>query len=177
MHKFVVRAATLVALVVCAHAAQDIAGSWQGTLKVGRDVRLIVEISKSENGGWNAMLYSIDQGEGMRADSVTLEGLTVKISLNMIHGAYEGTLSEDGGTMKGTWTQGKPLPLDLARATKETAWTHDQSPHTIRFVTVDKDVRLEVLDWGGSGRALVFLAGLGNTAVSAGIKRPHFYRF
>jgi len=65
----------------------------------------------------------------------------------------------------------------LARATKETAWTHDQSPHTIRFVTVDKDVRLEVLDWGGSGRALVFLAGLGNTAVSAGIKRPHFYRF
>ena len=165
MYKFVVRAATLVALVGCAHAAQDIAGSWQGTLKVGRELRLIVEISKSENGGWNAMLYSIDQGtEGMRADSVTLEGSAVKISLNMIHGAYEGTLSEDGGTMKGTWTQGKPLPLDLARATKETTWTRDPSPHTIRFVTVDKDVRLEVLDWGGSGRALVFLAGLGNTA-------------
>ncbi len=89
MHKFVLRAATLVALVVCAHAAQDIAGSWQGTLKVGRDVRLIVEISKSENGGWNAMLYSIDQGtEGMRADSATLEGSAVKISVNMIHGAY-----------------------------------------------------------------------------------------
>jgi len=29
---------------------------------------------------------------------------------------------------------------------------------------VDKDVRLEVLDWGGSGRPVVLLAGWGNTA-------------
>jgi non-heme chloroperoxidase len=40
----------------------------------------------------------------------------------------------------------------------------DPSPHTVQFVTVDKDVRLEVLNWGGSGRPLVFLAGGGNTA-------------
>jgi non-heme chloroperoxidase len=40
----------------------------------------------------------------------------------------------------------------------------DSSPHTVQFVTVDKDVKLEVLDWGGTGRPLVFLAGLGNTA-------------
>src|ERR1700719_1848684 len=41
---------------------------------------------------------------------------------------------------------------------------HDPSPHTLQFVTVDKKVKLEVLDWGGSGRPLVLLAGLGNTA-------------
>jgi non-heme chloroperoxidase len=41
---------------------------------------------------------------------------------------------------------------------------HDPSPHTVRFVTVDQDVKLEVLDWGGSGRGLVLLAGLGSTA-------------
>ena len=40
----------------------------------------------------------------------------------------------------------------------------DPSPHSTRFVTVDKDVRLEVLDWGGSGRPIVLLAGGGNTA-------------
>src|SRR5271168_5402177 len=40
----------------------------------------------------------------------------------------------------------------------------DPSPHTTRFITVDRDVRLEVLDWGGSGRAIVLLAGGGNTA-------------
>jgi pimeloyl-ACP methyl ester carboxylesterase len=41
---------------------------------------------------------------------------------------------------------------------------HDPSPHTVRFVTVDQKVPLEVLDWGGSGRAVVLLAGGGNTA-------------
>jgi non-heme chloroperoxidase len=35
--------------------------------------------------------------------------------------------------------------------------------HRIAFVTVQPDVRLEVLDWGGRGPALVFLAGFGNT--------------
>jgi non-heme chloroperoxidase len=41
---------------------------------------------------------------------------------------------------------------------------HDPSSHRVQFVTVDENVRLEVLDWGGSGRTLVLLSGLGNTA-------------
>jgi pimeloyl-ACP methyl ester carboxylesterase len=40
----------------------------------------------------------------------------------------------------------------------------DPSPHTTRLVTVDDGVQLEVLDWGGSGPAIVLLAGLGATA-------------
>lgn len=36
---------------------------------------------------------------------------------------------------------------------------HDLSPHRTQFVSVAPDVQLEVLDWGGSGRPLVFLAG------------------
>jgi non-heme chloroperoxidase len=40
----------------------------------------------------------------------------------------------------------------------------DPSPHVARFVAVDTDVRLEVLDWGGSGRPVVLLAGGGDTA-------------
>ena len=40
----------------------------------------------------------------------------------------------------------------------------DPSPHVVRFIPVDNGVKLEVLDWGGSGRAMVLLAGLGNTA-------------
>ena len=40
----------------------------------------------------------------------------------------------------------------------------DPSPHTTQFVAVDNGVRLEVLDWGGSGRPIVLLAGGGNTA-------------
>ena len=33
----------------------------------------------------------------------------------------------------------------------------DPSPHQVRWITVDSSVRLEVLDWGGSGPPLVLL--------------------
>jgi pimeloyl-ACP methyl ester carboxylesterase len=49
-------------------------------------------------------------------------------------------------------------------AAQEPAVWYDPSPHSVQFIKVDGDVRLEVLDWGGSGRPLVLLAGLGNTA-------------
>jgi len=35
--------------------------------------------------------------------------------------------------------------------------------HRVRHVTIAPSVQLEVLDWGGSGPAMVFLAGFGNT--------------
>lgn len=40
----------------------------------------------------------------------------------------------------------------------------DGSPHAVRFVVVEAGIKVEVLDWGGSGRPVVFLAGLGGTA-------------
>jgi len=43
------------------------------------------------------------------------------------------------------------------------AW-RDPSPHSVVFVNVGNNINLEVLDWGGSGRPLVLLAGIGNTA-------------
>jgi pimeloyl-ACP methyl ester carboxylesterase len=43
------------------------------------------------------------------------------------------------------------------------AWT-DPSHHRVRMVTVAPRVSLEVLDWGGAGDPVVFLAGLGNSA-------------
>ncbi|HEY4047057.1 MAG TPA: alpha/beta hydrolase [Acidobacteriaceae bacterium] len=50
----------------------------------------------------------------------------------------------------------------------------DSSPPTAQFVTVDKDVKLEVLDWGGTGRPMVFLAGQGNTAHNFDRFAPQF---
>ena len=52
----------------------------------------------------------------------------------------------------------------LASACVAHAPWRDPSPHQVRLVTVDKSVRLEVLDWGGSGRNVVLLAGFGHTA-------------
>lgn len=40
----------------------------------------------------------------------------------------------------------------------------DPSKPTVQMISVERDVRLEVLDWGGIGRNLVLLAGLGDNA-------------
>jgi non-heme chloroperoxidase len=40
---------------------------------------------------------------------------------------------------------------------QETPNWRDPSPHEVRFVIVDSSVRLEVLDWGGMGRPILFV--------------------
>jgi non-heme chloroperoxidase len=52
------------------------------------------------------------------------------------------------------------FPLVLAAQDE----TSDTSPHTQCFVEVEPGVELEVLDWGGTGRPVVLLAGRGSTA-------------
>jgi pimeloyl-ACP methyl ester carboxylesterase len=47
---------------------------------------------------------------------------------------------------------------------QQSASWRDPSSHTVRFVSVEKNVRLEVLDWGGTGQPVLLLAGGGNTA-------------
>lgn len=158
----------LILLAAAALSAQDLNGNWQGALKVGTlQLRVILRVAKNDSGAWKASLCSIDQspdwGAGIPVTSIALQGSGVKFAVDQIHGSYEGTLSANANTITGTWTQGAPLPLELRRATPETAF-RDPSPHNIQFVTVDKGVKLEVLDWGGTGRPVVLLAGLGNSA-------------
>ena len=55
----------------------------------------------------------------------------------------------------------------------ESTWV-DESPHTVSLIAVSPDVQLEVLDWGGAGEALVFLAGLSMNAHSFDGIAPRF---
>jgi non-heme chloroperoxidase len=149
--------------------AQDITGNWQGTLTPpqGRPLRTVLQVTHDDSGALKAKIYSIDQGPvGDWVDSITVQNSTVKFVVGMLQLSYEGKLSPDANSITGTWTQGSPLPLHFQKATKATAWPMptDPSPHTVQLVTVEPGVKLEVLDWGGTGRPLVFLAGLGDTA-------------
>lgn len=65
--------------------------------------------------------------------------------------------------------------LIILMATPVVAAT-DKSPHKVEFVTVDGNVKLEVLDWGGRGTPIVFLAGLGDTAHNFDDFAPKFTR-
>jgi pimeloyl-ACP methyl ester carboxylesterase len=161
----------LTALVLCSGgaSAQDLSGDWQGALAPA--LRLILHVEKSDGATWKATLASIDQspdrGAAMPVDAVTLQGSTLDFSIAAIRGSYSGTVATDGNSIDGTWSQGQALPLSFVRATPETAWK-DPSPHSVRFVTVDTNVKLEVLQWAGPQasdvRTLVLVPGLGNTA-------------
>jgi non-heme chloroperoxidase len=151
--------------------AQDISGDWQGTLKgaaQGSNLRLVVRITKDGTSNASGRFYSIDQPpeglDGIPFTSLTVQNSEFRFSIGSLHASYEGKLSADGNSIDGTWRGRRELPLEFRRATKETAWAFETPQHTISFVTVDQDVKLEVLDFGGSGRPIIFLAGLGSTA-------------
>ena len=48
--------------------------------------------------------------------------------------------------------------LALRPGAQSSGARRDPSPHQVRWVTVDSSIKLEVLDWGGSGPPLVLLA-------------------
>jgi uncharacterized protein (TIGR03435 family) len=128
------------------NAAQDIAGTWQGTLHVGKDLRTVIKITKADGGGYKAVFYSIDQtGQGFPATTITLDGSTVKYSLNAFDLKYEGKLSADGKTIGGTSTQGgNSLPLTLTRATPETEWAIPEPPPVIPPMAANANPSFEV---------------------------------
>jgi non-heme chloroperoxidase len=55
----------------------------------------------------------------------------------------------------------------------------DPSPHNATMITVQPNVAVEMLDWGGSGKSLVLIAGIGGTAHTfddfALLLTPHFH--
>lgn len=156
-----------------ADSALDITGTWQGTLQFRAtdqhpqiDLRLVVKISKTDAGTLEAVWYSIDQGaQSLSMETITFQNGVLKFKSSLIDRSYEGKMSDDGKSIAGTWMEGTtPVSLSFERATKSTAWVIDSSRHSVQFVTVEPGVKLEVLDWGGTGRSLVLLSGLGNDA-------------
>ena len=79
--------------------------------------------------------------------------------LGRTHAALQGMMSKHGWPIlliaMAACRADRPATADPGR---------DSSPHTVQMVAVAPGVSLEVLDWGGTGRPLVLLAGLHNTA-------------
>jgi hypothetical protein len=109
---------------------RDLSGQWQGTLQTAEGLRNVLKIARSENGGWTAKLYSIDQApEPIPMSSILFCGSELRFSVDAVQGSYLGKLTPDGQSIAGAWTQrGKVSPLDLYRATAETAWPTDGPP-------------------------------------------------
>jgi pimeloyl-ACP methyl ester carboxylesterase len=142
--------------------AQNIAGQWQGTLQTPHPLRVVLNVSIGSAGKLQAYDVSIDQSpDHIPVTTISMTHGELDFSIAMIQGSYHGKLSADGSRIDGTWTQGSALPLNFERATEATSWL---TKSKTRLVAVAPGVSLEVIDWGGSGPPLIFLAGLGNTA-------------
>ncbi|MGA2438986.1 MAG: alpha/beta fold hydrolase [Acidobacteriaceae bacterium] len=97
-------------------AQSQLAGDWQGTLKIGgSSLRLVFHITGSQD-KLTATIDSLDQGaKGIPTTSVTVSGDLLTISATSIGGEFKGKVSTDGNTIDGTWTQGGSIPLVLGR--------------------------------------------------------------
>jgi non-heme chloroperoxidase len=167
------------ALLALPARASDISGTWQADGKPQR----VLKIHKTAHGYAGEFHNLGDEAPGAtRNDTIS----TIVLSANSIHfaldkaeGTFDGVLSDDGKTIAGTWKMlyGPPSqPLSFAHAAKQDEWVIDASPHKASFVTVQPGIKLEVLDWGGSGPPLIFLSCLGNTAHTFDTLAPQFTR-
>jgi hypothetical protein len=119
-----------------------------------RQARLILRFTKSDIGQYSAFLISVDEGgfdDPIRTSAVVIRGTNLTVTFASTGATYQARVSPDGRTLSGTWSQRSPITLEFSRATAENRW-RDPSPHIERFIPVQTDVVLEVLDWGGSGR-------------------------
>jgi uncharacterized protein (TIGR03435 family) len=143
----------LIGLVVAAASsaalhAQDIAGTWQGTLQPpggNQTLRIVIQISKGTDQSLKAVLNSIDQpAPPFNAGSITFQNSVLKFTVPAIGGTYEGRMNSDGNLISGTWTQGPPMPLNLNRATPQTAWAIPEPPPPPKPMAADANLVFEV---------------------------------
>ena len=109
----------------------DLTGIWQGALKVsGIQLRIVFNISRSEDGSYKATMDSPDQGaKDIPVEKVTLTENKLKIEMPALRGEYNGTVGIEGTRIEGTWTQsGQNFPLDLEKADKPIVINRPQEP-------------------------------------------------
>lgn len=110
--------------------AQDISGKWNGILKVqGVQLRLVFNISQTEN-GYSSTMDSPDQGaKGIPVTSTSYENSVLKLEISNAGIQYEGTLNKENAFV-GTFKQGGqsfPLVLTKEEVEKEKV-TRPQEP-------------------------------------------------
>lgn len=145
--------------------APPAAGRWQGMLISGDEtLRIVVRLEERAPGRWSCFVNFIERTrDAYRCAHVTVEEDRVLLSVAEAAARFEASVTEQGAVLAGTYaspTTGTQA-VRLARADDAAAWTTDPAPHKQTFVTVSDGTRLEVLDYGGQGPALIFIPGLG----------------
>lgn len=97
-------------------SAQNIAGTWQGKLVLpAGSLTLIFHIAHTAEGAYVTSCDSPDQGvKGIPTASTTFQDSLITIQIPTIRASYKGKLNANQ-TIRGTFTQGIVLPLNLEK--------------------------------------------------------------
>ena len=140
---------------------QDIEGQWQGTVQTATPFRMVLNGLKTGDQLRTFIIFVDHNPEYFPMSTVFGPDGEVKFSIASWF-SIDGKVSSDGKRITGTWNAGvESGKVDLRRTIPDESWL---TRSTVHRITVDPNVSLEVIDWGGSGPSLVFLSGLGNTA-------------
>ena len=117
-------------------------GIWLGTLHAGGKglrVQLRLDLAKT-----TCALDSLDQGSKGIPCTASVTGAALKLDVPAVKGTLQATLSSDGNTLDGTWTQGMSLALTL---TRQTSVVEPSAPAIDPAIApVDVDHMKDVLD-------------------------------
>ncbi len=148
----VVRSAAFVCtLASLAYAAPPVAtkgpgGIWLGTLDAGAaKLRLAFHVTMDDKGALTTTMDSLDQGaKGLPVAKTTYTTSTLRFELPNLGVTFEGRL--EGDTLKGTFTQGKAMPLTLTRVDRIEGPKRPQTPKR-PFPYREEEVSITVSEW------------------------------
>jgi hypothetical protein len=92
----------------------SLSGVWLGTLHAGpQDLRLQLHLDLEKTPA-GCSLDSLDQrGFGIPCSNVIVSATKLSLDVPSVRGSLAGTVSSDGKTISGTWSQGAANDLDI----------------------------------------------------------------
>ncbi len=97
--------------------SKEFEGTWEGVLDaMGTKLRLVLKLTKAQDGSGSGILDSLDQNASLPIDTVTQEGSNLNFEIRVVSGFYAGKMSAAKTEIVGDWTQGgNKLPLTFKR--------------------------------------------------------------
>ena len=133
-------------LATTATNAQTILGTWQGTLPIPENPRIILKLVKAQDGAPRGSFYWIDKfADPIPLSSVSFTAPNLNIDSLYVGASYQAKLSEDGKSLTGTWTQDKKTyPLTLQLTSVENVWKHPSPVAPLPWMSETTDPAFEV---------------------------------
>lgn len=123
-----------------------------------------LEFERSASSQWLLTHARLDQRAANPRARISLRGVEFDVRIDAIPADFHGRIVQNDRGIVGEWrSTGANVPLRIPCQVIDPGGP-DSSSHTGRFVTVAPEVQLEVLDWGGSGRPLILIHGMGESA-------------